>query len=360
VGELAPRAAAGDVRMVTNSWHLDGLPDPPDDSVVGTPARRAGSIRRTTHLNATWPDGDGGFGAAVRLAGRARDLVTPVTGDPVVRALDELELELDATRSITAFTVTPDRAGAAQLVGASGFRGFRAAVAAALPDERPHGTALAFVLDDVPPVSMIGGIAWAQHRPLDIPLDEKPSGDALSFQKTASGRIACSGLRPGGYQHRSLERGITFPHWIRPAGDLGSDDPWAWHELHPAAEVCFRRRRRMDVWRAGERIEVDAHFRDSVWGPAHDEIALHEYTLTASIDGDDVLRSLSVRSRVLPFPECPSAAIHAQTLVGSDVTELRPHVGEVLTELHACTHLNDMLRGLADVPALVRAGEQGT
>jgi len=120
--------------------------------------------------------------------------------------------------------------------------------------------------------------------------------------------------------------------------------------------VCFRRRRRFDAWRAGGDIEVDAHFRDSVWGPDHDEIALHEYTLVATIDGASrALRSIGVESRVLPFPECPAAAPHVEALVGADVEGIRADVNGVLMELQCCTHLNDMLRGLSDVPALVRS-----
>ena len=37
------------------------------------------------------------------------------------------------------------------------------------------------------------------------------------------------------------------------------------------------------------------------------------------------------------------------------MTSFRSTVQRTLTELHACTHLNDMLRSLAEVPALVKA-----
>lgn len=338
----------GDVRMVRNSWHLDGFDDPPDDSVVGTPPRRPMSIRRTMHVNVSWRDR---FGGPAELRGRARDLVMAGDGAPTVRATDEVRVDVDPSQTITGIAARPERHGLAALAGDNAIRGFRAAVSAALPDDRAALTPLSFLLDDIPVVSMISGIAWAQHRSFDIPI----SKDDLSFQRMPARRIACSGLRPGGYQEQSLERGITFPHWVRPAGDLTTDDEWAWHEIDPAPPVCFRRRRRIDAWRPGEGIEVDAHFRDSMWGPQGDELALHEYTLAATINDADVLTSLAVQSRVLPFPECPSAVAHAQALVGSDVSGLRRQVGEVLTELHACTHLNDMLRGLADVPALVRS-----
>ena len=59
--------------------------------------------------------------------------------------------------------------------------------------------------------------------------------------------------------------------------------------------------------------------------------------------------------RVLPFPECPWAAHHTSQLVGHPVRTFRTDVQETLTEMECCTHLNDMLRCLAEVPALAAA-----
>ena len=51
---------------------IDELDPPPDDSVVGTPPRRPGSVRRTGSILMTWPDGAVG---SLQLRGRARDLL---------------------------------------------------------------------------------------------------------------------------------------------------------------------------------------------------------------------------------------------------------------------------------------------
>ena len=103
-------------------------------------------------------------------------------------------------------------------------------------------------------------------------------------------------------------------------------------------------------------ILVDAHFRDSMWSRDHVELALHEYTLAATISAEThVLGSIDVVARVLPFPECPWAAPHTSELAGMKVDSFRTSVQDALTELHCCTHLNDMLRGLAEVPALAVA-----
>ena len=103
----------------------------------------------------------------------------------------------------------------------------------------------------------------------------------------------------------------------------------------------------------GDMIEVDAHFRDSLWDQDHAELAVHEYTVAATLEAEShVLRSIETVVRVLPFPECPWAAPHASTLVGMPVDSFRTSVQDTLTELQCCTHLNDMLRGLAEVPTL--------
>ena len=58
------------------------LSPPPSDPVAAPPARRPGSVRRTSTMLMFWPDG---LGTDLHLKGRARDLLTPVDGEPVVR-----------------------------------------------------------------------------------------------------------------------------------------------------------------------------------------------------------------------------------------------------------------------------------
>lgn len=342
--------ASPDQPAVSDHWQLDDLPEPPDTSVVGTPARRPGSVRRTSHINMVWP---GGEGTPMHLRGRARDLLTPVEGE--ARILDEAEMHVvtGPMRTIEEIWVDPGRDGIDSLVGARGGSRFRSAIDAALPGEREAATPLYFMLDDIAGATLIGGFAWSQQRPFVLP---PPSASGRDFsRRTRTGQIICSGLRPGGYQEISREKGVGVPHFLRLAGDLRTpDDPLAWHEIEAAPEVCMRRRRRIDAWSSGEEISVDAHFRDSMWSRDHVELALHEYTLQATIHAPThVLRSIETTARVLPFPECPWAAPHSAELVGMKVDGFRTSVQDTLTELHCCTHLNDMLRGLAEVPRLV-------
>lgn len=286
------------------------------------------------------------------LSGRARDLTTSSTGEPSVVAEDGLRLVLDAARTIVSAATEPHREIVDALVGVGCGSHLRAALEVALANERAAASPLCFLLDDVSILSRIGGVAWAQHRPFELP--KLPAGaDPASFHQTRSGAVACSGLRPGGYHDQSHDKGNFFPHFLRFAGDLSTSDEVAWHEVEEAPPVCMRRRRRIDAWRDGGLIHVDAHYRDSVWGPQQDELALHEYGLAAIIDGDShEIRSIDATGLVLPFPECPHAVAHVDKLVGTPVDALRPRVQAVLAGIQCCTHLNDMLRGLSEVPRL--------
>jgi len=346
-------AAPTNVAIVSNHWKLDGWSEPPNDSVVGTPDRRPHSIRRTAHINVTWPGGDG---TPMRLRSRGRDLLTPSSGDPQQIALDEMDMEVDEQK-IVFVEVRPAREGVEALVGRHSSRRFRSSLDAVLPGDRAAGSPLYFMFDDVAIVSRIAGIAWSQHRPPVLPQDAEDSEELSAVrERIRRGPVLCSGLRPRGYNAISFEKKIAWPHYFRFAGDLANpQDPWAWHELHRAPEVCFRRRRRVDIWRETDSIEVDAHYRDSVWGDQHAELSLHEYSLRATFNPKSrTLLSVAVTPRVLPFPECPSASQHATNLIGTSVDDFRTNVDQRLNGLECCTHLNDMLRGLAQVPTLAR------
>jgi hypothetical protein len=65
------------------------------------------------------------------------------------------------------------------------------------------------------------------------------------------------------------------------------------------------------------------------------------------------IRSLEARPRVLPFDECPAAVTKIGQLVGTPLGDLRDEVLARLKTTEGCTHLNDELRALAEVPMLV-------
>lgn len=117
--------------------HLAELPPTLCDSISGTPARRAGSVRRTSTIDMTWP---GGFGTPLQLAGRSRDLLTTSRGEN--RVLDEAEMrvEMGELRTVTAIEVTPARDGIEGLLGAVGGSELPTAIDRALPGKRESAT----------------------------------------------------------------------------------------------------------------------------------------------------------------------------------------------------------------------------
>jgi hypothetical protein len=76
--------------------------------------------------------------------------------------------------------------------------------------------------------------------------------------------------------------------------------------------------------------------------------------LRATADPDTLLlTSVEPDARILPFLSCPSAVGTAQAVVGTPLRELRTTVLERLARTAGCTHLNDALRALAEVPVLL-------
>ena len=257
------------------------------------------------------------------------------------------------TAPIAAIECVPAQPGIGRLVGAQGGSYLRTAIDDAVPGERERATPLHVLLDDIAGTSLIAGFAWSRWHP-DYAARMRAARGNMGVRK---GRVICSGLRPGGWAQTAKEAGHDHDHDIQPAGDISTpDDPWGWHEWPERPPVCMRRHRRIDVRPEAGELVVDAFFRDSCWEPDGSEIVLHEYQVAARVDAaTGTLVDVRATPRVLPFPECPWAAHHTSQLVGHPVRTFRTDVQETLTEMECCTHLNDMLRCLAEVPTLAAA-----
>ena len=315
---------------------------------VATPPRRPGSARRTSTIDMWWPQG---WGTSMRILGRARDLVTPADGTtPRVVAEDLLHATAAPDRTIELIRSEPVRDRLPELVGARGGSKLRAALASVVPDERRRGTPLYLLLDDLAGATLVGGFAftqWPQAWPAHWQHDR-----ARAFRGRRMAGV-CIGFGPGSSALTADGEASPSQH-TRPVGPLADPaDPDGWHQFVEIDGVAMRRARRIDVW-VDEFVEIDAMFQDSATSPDGGRVAVHEYQLRARASREDFrLLSVTALPRVLPFAECPKAVTKIGQLAGTPLAQLRHEVLARLKTTEGCTHLNDELRALSEVPALV-------
>jgi hypothetical protein len=264
-----------------------------------------------------------------------------------------LDADVDPRRRLARLELVPDRPSAAALIGSVVGSGFRARVNAEVPGE--DGSPLGLLLDDLPGATLISGYVHVRseaHAGL-------PPGSTVPAAALDRMTDVCSGWRSGGRAMSSVARGDGIPMQDCPpapdlaAGDASSDVP-GWHQMGPLAPGSMRRRRRIDVG-GRDPVEVDGMFRDSYGEPDGTEVVLHEYEVRATLSADGLgVRSIEALPAVLPFGECPLAADYVADLVGQPIGDFRTRVREQLRDTRSCTHLNDMLRVLADVAYLER------
>jgi hypothetical protein len=323
------------------------LTSAPSDPVVAPPVRRPGSVRRTSTVLMSWPDGLGT--PELYLQGRARDLLTPVHGAPHVLAAADLTAVTGRERDIQTIDADPPVAGLQRLVGVRAGSGLRSAIARELPEEVEGGTPLYLLLDDLGGTTLIAGYTYFRWADVFPEVRRRiENGPQRVMQGT------CSGFRPGSI---ALKDDGTLSHvrqnTARTASLVDPSDPIGWHELHEHPLIGMRRARRIDVWANEALIEIDAWFRDSVWTPEGHEEAIHEYQMLGQADRETgTLLSVTAQPRVLPYVECPGAAPNATWMAGTDLRTMRTEVLQRLRATDCCTHLNDGLRSLAEVPVL--------
>ena len=101
-------------------------------------------------------------------------------------------------------------------------------------------------------------------------------------------------------------------------------------------------------------VEVDIYFRDSHVDEHGREKVVHEYSVMALVDPvtQSVIRS-SATAHSLPWLECIQAEASGDRLAGRPLRGIRPGVREELVGITTCTHLNDTLRSVEDVRAIM-------
>jgi hypothetical protein len=290
------------------------------------------------------------------LVGRARDIVTPrAGGSPIVCAEDRFDASLKPDRTIDVIEAEPARPALSRLVGGRGGGGLRQLLEEVAPEERRNATPLYLILDDISGASLVAGWAWSQWNP-DWLTAAGAAMKGFDLEKAFRSREGiCVGFAPGSSGlDPAIDRSGT------PAPDLRHpEDPRGWHVFTDQnGNVGFRRARRIDV-RLDEVIIIDSAFQDSATTPDGGRAVVHEYSLRATVDpGSLRMLSIAAEPRVLPFTECPSAAANLTRLLDTPLPELREKVLAELRGTNGCTHLNDALRALADVPLLISSLRQ--
>lgn len=339
---------SGPISAIPNHLGLDGRPLPvfaqPANAPIGTTiCRRERSVRRTMSIEVKWPDGMDGPG---HYFGSCRDIISAgPDSEPEILAHAKL-VATCASRKILEISATPAPARLQELIGMAAGSQLRKSLTDIAPQESLTGAPLCLVLDDLPGATLVS--QWAFSRWSHISRQH-----ALAAVPDRNMEGVCIGFRSGSLALDENGRASEDSNTARIAPLVNPSDPKGWHELEMFDGINFRRARRIDVWRDGDMLAAECHFQDS--GSAPDggpRIAIHEYLLEARFDKNGRLDALTAQPGTLPFPECRAAPTNLSVLLGTRANELRETVLNRLKASHGCTHLNDAVRSLAEVPTL--------
>lgn len=303
-----------------------------------TPARKAGSARRTTTVEVSWPEGPDG---RLRFDGIGRDLVTNTRQAGVVTDHVELRVEIDPAERRVVALWSSEADNSSALIGRRLGREVRDAIERTMSSQLDRGAVVIQLLDDLVGAWIVSGVAlttWgvpAVGPPLlTVRGDRKQmAGICLGFAPGSSGLA-----RDGGYAERINTPEVEAIEAI--------DDPLAWHAAPYRTGMSMRRARRMDVF-TGSEIEIDSMFQDSSTTPSGARIGIHEYSVSARArPASSALTAIWATPRILPYRECPLAAPGIASLVGTRLPDLRDRVLNQLDGVKGCTHLNDAVRAL--------------
>lgn len=288
------------------------------------------------------------------MVARGRDLAT--SDESAMNVLDETQIAISASvrREILAIDSVPPIMDLDRLVGVRAGGASRATLNDLLGPLQ--GTIAFQLLDDFAGASLVAGWVWSRWVP-DWGAELRRSGATGNAGRGGRMIGICTGFAPGS---SALTDDGGADHTLQsacPVGPLENPaDPDGWHLMtFQDGAPGMRRARRLDLWRDGNMLRADLGFQDSGTSPSGGRIAVHEYRVHAVIDPSAMtLMSIAADPRVLPYRECPGAVANIARMVGQCVVDFRAEVLSRLAGTSGCTHLNDVLRSLADVPALAR------
>jgi hypothetical protein len=303
----------------------------PQRPLLRWPTPVPGTMRRTSTID-THPDGPSRQDTELR----ARDVRFGAAG--AVDVIDDV-----VVRARLAERVIDDISGAdprlAELRGVRVGPGFRSKVAALLGADVERSTLLNLLLDDWVGASLVTGYG-VQHADI-VNGAEQEMADVVADHLAG----ICSGFAPEAAAVDFTRRNLLMPCAQGPSAP-------ALDGLHPTELLRphgMRRLRRLDRHPDGA---FDAYFRDSHVDGVGAETIVHEYTVVGAID-DGVIARVKATAHVLPWQECPGALASAQRITGMPTSQLRNRIRTEFTGTSTCTHLNDTLRSLGDLDALI-------
>lgn len=328
------------------------VPPPLRQTANPAPVRAANSVRRTCTIDVSWPTGQTGDRLFI---GRVRDYRTPADGgEGQVLDAAEFRAHLAEDKTITAIQAEPAPERLHTLVGVRGGNHLRLFIKDTMPDLIEQAAPIYLPLDDISGTALVSAFAWSQFHDNWVEQLRERFGSE-EFEQMMESRVdICWGLKRG--NSGVAPEGPPNNPAEADAGDIRNPaDPFGWHELPDAEGPGFRRARRIDLTRdeAAGLIRIEAAFQDSAKRRTEGRVAIHEYTISATADlATGTLLSLTPKPHILPFGECPGAVANAQRLVGLPLSDLRDAVIAHLKGTAGCTHLNDALRSMAEVPKL--------
>jgi Protein of unknown function (DUF2889) len=283
------------------------------------------------------------------MEGNARDILTPIEGGlPIILEEGRYSIKASPMREILEITVAPDHPHAQEMVGIRGGGASRIALGRIMGSIT--GAPLYQILDDFAGASLVSGwvgLMWAEDW-------MKRMSEGSSHQKSRTMVDVCTGFAKGASSLTADGGPDSRGQSRTEVGSLvNPNDPQGWHHLPDQVGPRFRRARRIDIWKDGGHIHCDVGFQDSGSNPDGTRTAVHEYHVALIVDPDDMtVNSLKATPHILPYRECPGAVANIQKLIGHPVKGFRQDVLDALPGILGCTHLNDVLRALADVPIL--------
>jgi hypothetical protein len=279
---------------------------------------------------------------------RARDVVArePDTVEVLGQASVCAHL---ADRVIDDIASEPSDDRLAQLVGSRVGPGFRSTVDKLLPEEAERASLLHLLLDDWVGASLVSGYSL-QHAAINLGIEQKlPDGVADNMAGI------CAGFAPDASLIGYARSNGTIPSAHGPIAPPLDTEGDGLHAVEPLRPHGMRRFRRLDLRPVdAASVDFDAHFRDTHVDGDGVETIVHEYTVAGSVDTSTrTISSVTADVRVLPWQECPGAIGSATRVRGMTLAELRGRVRVEFVGTSTCTHLNDTLRAIGDLDALL-------